>query len=123
MAVILVFMVAVGIKLFTPAVEELREQEAERMGLEAELTRENQEKSRLQEEITWIENENDTGYVEALIKDKLDLKSPEESVIRLEGEPEPGDPTRERVRIIHDPEGIEPGRTSEGSSSAVPGGG
>jgi hypothetical protein len=111
MAVIFVLMVAIGVKLFNPAVEELRQQEAERMGLEAELMREKQGKALIEEEISWIENEKDTGYVEALIKDRLDLKSPEESVIRMEGEPEPGDPTRERVTIIHDPEGVAPGQT------------
>jgi cell division protein FtsB len=108
MLIILVLLGAIGYKLFTPAVADLRQQEAVRMGLEAELLREKQEKSRIRQEISWIESETDTGYLESLIKDKLDYKSPEESIIRLETAPEPGDPTREQITVIHDPRGLQP---------------
>ncbi len=114
--ILIILLCAGGIsyKLIAPALQDLREQDAEREGLEGQLRRENQANAELTEEIGWLIDPNDSRYLEGIARDELHLQGEDEKILRLEIEPEPGNIAEETPEVVYgDPDEEPPEATTQ----------
>lgn len=71
-------------RLYIPELKRNQEIDAELTGLKAQLEREQKTNAELTSEYNWLNNPDDTTYLESYARDKLNLGRPGETLIRME---------------------------------------